>query len=71
MNSLPLISHRLFVAAIGNESRAHGRPRRLEKPSAEVAEQAALVAILAANQARPTINGGFRPFQASASQVRV
>jgi hypothetical protein len=27
MNSLPLISHHLFVAAIGNEGRDHARSR--------------------------------------------
>ncbi len=33
MNSLPLISHPLFVAAIGSEDRGHERPVRREKPS--------------------------------------
>jgi hypothetical protein len=32
MNSLPLISHHLFVAAIGNEDRGHERPVRRERP---------------------------------------
>ena len=31
MNSLPFISHHLFVAAIGNEGRAHERPARHDK----------------------------------------
>jgi hypothetical protein len=34
MNSLPLISHHLFVAAIGNEDRGHERPARRERLSA-------------------------------------
>ncbi len=34
MNSLPLISHHLFVAAIGNENRGHERPARREPPYA-------------------------------------
>jgi hypothetical protein len=34
MNSLPLISHHLFVAAIGNEDRGHERPAGRERPSA-------------------------------------
>ena len=34
MNSLPLISHHLFVAAIGNEDRGQDRPTRRERASA-------------------------------------
>ncbi len=33
MNSLPLISHHLFVAAIGSEDRGHDRPARRERAS--------------------------------------
>jgi hypothetical protein len=33
MNSLPLISHHLFVAAIGNEGRDRDRPGRPANPS--------------------------------------
>lgn len=33
MNSLPFISHHLFVAAVGNEDRAHERPTRHLRPS--------------------------------------
>ena len=32
MNSLPFISHHLFVAAIGNEGRGHEKPARHERP---------------------------------------
>jgi hypothetical protein len=38
MNSLPFISHKLFVAAIGNEGRAQERPTRHERPSGGAAE---------------------------------
>ena len=32
MNSLPFISHHLFIAAIGNDGRGHERPARRERP---------------------------------------
>ncbi len=35
MNSLPLIHHRLFAAAIGNDERGQPSPKRLEGRSAE------------------------------------
>jgi hypothetical protein len=70
MKSLPVISHRLFVAAIGNESRAHDKPRPLEKPSFEAAGQAASVTVEVAHQAMPILQGGLRPIQASTPQAR-
>jgi hypothetical protein len=70
MKSLPLISHRLFVAALGNESRVHERPEWLEKPAGEVPEHVAIMALVAADKAA-TVQGGFRPFQAASPQSRV
>jgi hypothetical protein len=70
MKSLPLISHRLFVAALGNESRVHERPGWLEKPSAEVPEHVAMMALAAADKAA-TVQGGFRPSQAASPQPRL
>jgi hypothetical protein len=32
MNSLPFISHHLFVAAVGNEGRRQERPIRRDRP---------------------------------------
>ena len=40
MNSLPFISHHLFVAAIGNEQRRLERPMRRDGASAGPADQA-------------------------------
>ncbi len=38
MNSLPFISHHLFVAAVGNEARRQGRPTRRDRSFAGPAE---------------------------------
>ena len=63
MNSLPFISHHLFVAAIDNDGRGTSRPTRHEERSAEPADPANAIAIalevmddrklLAADAARP------------------
>ena len=39
MNSLPFISHHLFVAAVGNEGRRQERPTSSDRPFAGPAEQ--------------------------------
>ena len=43
MNSLPFISHHLFVAAVGNEGRRQERPTRSDRPFAGPAEQATAI----------------------------
>jgi hypothetical protein len=45
MNSLPFISHHLFVAAIGNEGRLPDRSTRRKMPAAGPGEQATPVAL--------------------------
>jgi hypothetical protein len=69
MNSFPLISHRLFVAAIGNESRLHERPRLLEQSSVEVPERAVMLALAAADEAM-TMRSVSRPYEASTLRPR-
>jgi hypothetical protein len=39
MNSLPFISHHLFVAAVGNEGRRQERPMRRDRPFPGPAKQ--------------------------------
>ena len=70
MNSLPLISHHLFVAAIGNERRAYEKPTRQERPSAGVASPASAIAleVLAGRKLVPA--GATRPLRTSVPQVR-
>ena len=36
MNSLPFISHHLFVEAVASEARAHARPARYDRPVGEL-----------------------------------
>jgi hypothetical protein len=43
MNSLPFISHHLFVAAVGTEGRRQERPVRRDRPFANVAEPVTVV----------------------------
>ena len=40
MNSLPFISHHLFVAAVGNEAHRQERPNRRDRPFVGPADQA-------------------------------
>lgn len=43
MNSLPFISHHLFVAAVGNKGRRRERPMRRDRPFAGPTQQSAAV----------------------------
>jgi hypothetical protein len=70
MNSLPFISHRLFVAAIGNEGRVQEKPRRQEKPPADLAGHASAIALEVVDEAGSLSSGGTRPLRASATQPR-
>jgi hypothetical protein len=69
MNSLPFISHRLFVAAIGNEGRGHERPTRHERPFAGPADLASPIAVevMDARQSMPT--GAIRALRARIAQA--
>jgi hypothetical protein len=70
MNSLPFISHHLFVAAIGNEGRPRERPTRHERPSVRVADPASIIVleVMADRKLWPT--GADRLWRASIAQVR-
>jgi hypothetical protein len=70
MNSLPPISHHLFVAAIGNERRAYARPTRQERPSAGAAAPASVIAleVLAGRKLLPS--GATRTLRNCVPQVR-
>jgi hypothetical protein len=70
MYSLPLISHHLFVAAIGNEGRVHEKPRRQEKPPVDLSGHATVIALEVVDGVRPISGGGTRPLRASATQAR-
>jgi hypothetical protein len=70
MNSLPLISHRLFVAAIGSESRTHERPTRHERPSVGAADRASDIPLEVMDGRTPWPTGAVRPLRASFAQAR-
>jgi hypothetical protein len=70
MNSLPLISHHLFVAAIGNEGRAHARPTRHDRPAGQPADPASAIALEVMDGRKPLPAGAARPLQASIAQAR-
>ena len=70
MNSLPFISHHLFVAAIGNEGRAHPRPTRCERPSVGPANPASVIALELMDNRKPLPVGAARLLRASVAQAR-
>ncbi len=70
MNSLPLISHHLFVAAIGNEGRAHEQPRRHEHAPGAETGRASAIALEVVDGTRPMRNVATRPLPASVTQAR-
>ena len=65
MNSLPFISHHLFVAAIGNEGRGHERPTRRERPFAGPADQASAIALEVMDARKPMPAGATRALRAT------
>ena len=71
MNSLPFISHHLFVAAIGNEGRAHQRPTRYERPSAGAADPAIAIPLEVLDSRKPLPVGAIRPLRASAARAQI
>jgi hypothetical protein len=70
MNSLPFISHHLFVAAIGNEGHPRARPTRHERPSVRVADPASDMALEVMAGRKPWPTGAGRLLRASAAQIR-
>ena len=70
MNSLPFISHHLFVAAIGNEGRAHERPARREAPFVGAADAASAIALELMDGQKPLPTGAVRPLRVSVAQAR-
>ena len=60
MNSLPLISHRLFVAAIGNENCGHERPTGRDRAFAGVDGYESAAALEVPDSRKPTEAEGAR-----------
>lgn len=70
MNSLPFISHRLFVAAVGNEGRAYEKPTRHERPFAEADAPASVIALEVMDNRQPMPAGVSRASRARIAQAR-
>ena len=70
MNSLPFISHRLFVAAIGNEGRAQERPTRQARPTVEAAAPARDIVFEVMDDRQPIPEGANCASRAMVAQVR-
>jgi hypothetical protein len=70
MNSLPFISHHLFVEAVANESRARARPARYDRPSGELAAPATIVPFELIDDQEPLPVGATFPLRTSVPQAR-
>ena len=70
MNSLPFISHHLFVAAIGNEGRRQERAMRRDTPFAGPAQQAIAVPLEVVDAREPMVEGATRASRGGITQAR-
>jgi hypothetical protein len=70
MNSLPFISHHLFVAAVGNEGRRQERPTRSDRPFGGPAEQAATIPLEVLDSREPMLEGASRTSRARINEAR-
>ena len=66
MNSLPFISHHLFVAAIGNDGRGHEKHARDESQSARPADWASPIVLEVMDVQKP-----MPEVSANTSRVRI
>ena len=70
MNSLPLIPHHLFVAAIANDGRVCQRPNRPELRSVGLAEAANTIKLEVMDGRNPMPTGVTPSLRASVNQAR-
>ena len=70
MNSLPFISHHLFVAAVGNEGRRQERPTSSDRPFAGPAEQATAIPLEVLDSREPMLEVAFRTSRAGINESR-
>ena len=66
MSSLPLISHRLFVAAIGSEDRVPAKPDRNENAFSPAASVASAISLELLHQATSMPSNVMRPLAVAA-----
>jgi hypothetical protein len=70
MNSLPFISHHLFVAAIRHEGRRQETPVRRDRPFANMAQQVAAVPLEVVDAREPMLEVAARASRARIVQAR-
>ncbi len=70
MNSLPFISHHLFVAAIGNGGRPQERSTRQERPSAAPAGPTSSLVLAMMDSRKPLSVSAARLLRATAAQAQ-
>ena len=63
MSSLPLISHRLFVAAIGTEGSVPGKAPQTENAFSPPASIATAISLEVLNSVKETTSNGARPLR--------
>jgi len=71
MNSHPFISHHLFVAAVGNEGRAHARPTRHDRSFVEAAAPASAITLEVMDTRKPLPAAAARRLRASVAQAQI
>ncbi len=69
MNSLPLISHHLFVAAIGNEGRMDDKPAPHERLSIVPGDHPSAIALEVMDGRRPMPESETRALRARMSEA--
>lgn len=70
MNPLPVISHHLFVAAVGNVGHVQEKPGHQKRPFSEAACGPAVRALALGDEAMPLLRHGARPLRMPAHQAR-
>jgi hypothetical protein len=70
MNSLPFISHHLFVEAVASEARAHARPARYDRQSGELTAPVTVIPLELIDGQNSLPVGATLPLRTSAAQAR-
>jgi hypothetical protein len=70
MNSLPLIHHHLFVAAIGNDERGHPKPSRSDGRPAEPTGSARVVELDVLDDETPAPSSTARSLRETVNRAR-
>ena len=69
MNSLPFISHRLFVEAAANDGRTQEEPRRPQKRAADLIDCSGPIPLELLEGSNPLPDTANRPLRARANRV--